>query len=154
MKPINVLIDGNYLFTTTFGVFGGFGSKDPAKVLSGEAERSMFIRKVATDLSYALRALPVNGRIIFTIDSRSWRKDVEIENGGYKSGRKKDENVDWSIFYDLLNEFGHHLESKGIILSKVDGAEGDDLIAFWAVYIQDGRKQHSYFYCLSLILPN
>ena len=65
-------------------------------------DRSVFIRKIATDLCSSLRDLPTGGRLIFTADSRSWRKKIEIEDGGYKSDRVKDEKVDWTIFFDLI----------------------------------------------------
>ena len=129
---INILIDGNYIFHKTFGVFGGFGAKDPSKVLGTPGEQAMFIRKVATDLCAGLRLLPQGGRLVFTCDSRSWRKDVEIEDGGYKSNRVKDETVDWSIFFELMSDFGHQLENQGFVFSKVKGAEGDDLLYFWS----------------------
>jgi 5'-3' exonuclease len=129
---INILCDGNYIFHKTFGVFGGFGIKDPAEVLGTKGEQSMFIRKIATDLCAGLKLLPQGGRLIFTCDSRSWRKDVEIEDGGYKSTRVKDETVDWSIFFDLMAEFGQQMEKQGFIYSKVKGAEGDDLLYFWS----------------------
>jgi 5'-3' exonuclease len=129
---INVCIDGNYIFHKTFGIFAGYGTVDPGKVLKDKGDQAMFIRKISTDLCSALKMLPAGGRLVFTSDSRSWRKDVEIENGGYKSGRVKDENVDWSIFFELLQSFGKHLEKMGFIFSKVDGAEGDDLLLFWS----------------------
>ena len=129
---INVCIDGNYIWHKTFGVFGGFGIKNPAEVLGTKGEQSMFIRKIATDLCAGLKLLPQGGRLIFTCDSRSWRKDVEIEDGGYKSTRVKDETVDWSIFFDLMAEFGQQMEKQGFIYSKVKGAEGDDLLYFWS----------------------
>jgi 5'-3' exonuclease len=129
---INILCDGNYIFHKTFGVFGGFGIKNPAEVLGTKGEQSMFIRKIATDLCAGLKLLPQGGRLIFTCDSRSWRKDVEIEDGGYKSTRVKDETVDWTIFFDLMAEFGQQMEKQGFIYSKVKGAEGDDLLYFWS----------------------
>jgi 5'-3' exonuclease len=129
---INILIDGNYIFHKTFGVFGGFGVKNPAEILGTPGEQAMFVRKVATDLCAGLRLLPQGGRLIFTCDSRSWRKDVEIEDGGYKSNRVKDETVDWSIFFELMSDFGHQLENQGFVFSKVKGAEGDDLLYFWS----------------------
>ena len=128
---INVLLDGNYIFHKTFGVFGGFGAKNPGEILKTKGEQSMFIRKIATDMCSSLKMIPTGGRLVFTSDSKSWRKDVEIEEGGYKT-RVKDENVDWSIFFDLMLEFGNQLEKMGFIFSKVDGAEGDDLLYFWA----------------------
>ena len=135
---INILIDGNYIFHKTFGVFAGYGSNvDPGKVLKSKSDQSMFIRKIATDLCSSLKMLPVGGRLVFASDSRSWRKDVEIEDGGYKSGRVKDENVDWTIFFDLMQSFGNHLEKMGFIFSKVEGAEGDDLLLYWSEKFND-----------------
>lgn len=131
---INILIDGNYIFHKTFGIFGGYGSKDPGEVLKTKNEQAMFIRKIATDLCAALRELPTGGRLIFTADSKSWRKDVVIEGGGYKSNRVKDESADWSIFFNLLDSFGKQLEKMGFVYSRADGAEGDDLLYFWADY--------------------
>lgn len=128
---INVLVDGNYIFHKTFGVFAGYGNQDPGKALKNKSDQAMFIRKIATDLTSSLRALPAGGRLVFTCDSRSWRKDVEIEDGGYKV-RIKDENVDWTIFFELMQSFGNHLEKMGFIFSKVEGAEGDDLLLFWS----------------------
>jgi 5'-3' exonuclease len=135
---INILIDGNYIFHKTFGVFAGYGSNvDPGKVLKSKSDQSMFIRKIATDLCSSLKMLPIGGRLVFTSDSRSWRKDVEIEDGGYKSGRVKDENVDWTIFFDLMQSFGNHLEKMGFVFSKVEGAEGDDLLLYWSEKFND-----------------
>ena len=129
---INILIDGNYIFHKTFGIFGGYG-KNPGDVLGSEDDQAMFIRKISMDLCYSLNQLPPAERIVFTSDSRSWRKDVEIENGGYKN-KDKDETADWTIFYSLLSSFGANLEDKGFIFSKSDKAEGDDLLYFWADY--------------------
>jgi len=132
---INILIDGNYIFHKTFGVFGGYGNKNPMDILGTSNEQSMFIRKISTDLTSSLRSIPTGGRLVFAADSRSWRKDVEIEGGGYKSNRVKDEEVDWSVFFNLLTSYGDHLEKMGFIFSKVNGAEGDDLLYFWADYL-------------------
>ena len=132
---INVLIDGNYIFHKTFGVFGGYGNKNPKDILGTSNEQSMFIRKISTDLTSSLRSIPTGGRLVFTADSRSWRKDVEIEGGGYKSNRVKDDEVDWSVFFNLLTSYGEHLEKMGFIFSRVNGAEGDDLLYFWADYL-------------------
>lgn len=134
---INILIDGNYIFHKTFGIFAGYGNVDPGKVLKNKSDQAMFIRKISTDLTASLKTLPVGGRLVFTSDSRSWRKDVEIEDGGYKSGRVKDENVDWTVFFDLMQAFGNHLEKMGFIFSKVEGAEGDDLLLYWSQKFND-----------------
>ena len=137
---VNILIDGNYIFHKTFGVFGGYGNVDPGKILRDKKEQAAFVRKISTDLCASLKMIPQGGRMIFTSDSRSWRKDIEIEDGGYKSGRVKDETVDWSIFFDLMKSFGEHLERMGFIFSKVEGAEGDDLLMFWSNYFNSRNE--------------
>jgi len=137
---VNILIDGNYIFHKTFGVFGGYGNADPGKILKDKKEQSAFIRKISTDLCSSLKIIPQGGRMIFTCDSRSWRKDIEIEDGGYKSGRVRDENTDWTIFFDLMKSFGNHLEKMGFIFSKADGAEGDDLLMFWSDYFKRKKE--------------
>lgn len=137
---VNILIDGNYIFHKTFGIFGGYGNVDPGKILKAKSEQAAFIRKISTDLCSSLKMIPQGGRLVFTADSRSWRKDVEIEDGGYKSGRVKDEAVDWSIFFELMQSFGAHLEKMGFIFSKVEGAEGDDLLMFWSDYFNSKNE--------------
>jgi hypothetical protein len=129
---MNIIIDGNYLFYKTLYIFGGYGSKD-MKTLESKQEQEMFIRKVATDMSYAIRTFGNPTRIILTIDSKSWRKEIDIENGGYKTNRDKgDSPIDWDSFYKCMNEFAAVLERKGVIVSKEERAEGDDLMYLWA----------------------
>lgn len=137
---INICVDGNHFFHKTFGVFAGYGNVDPGKVLAKKSDQAMFIRKVATDLCASLKNLPTGGRLVFTMDSRSWRKEIEIENGGYKSNRVKDENVDWTIFFDLMDQFGRQLETQGFIYSKCEGAEGDDLLYWWAKHFNENGE--------------
>ena len=137
---INICVDGNYIFHKTFGVFAGYGNVDPGKVFSKKSDQTMFIRKVATDLCSSLNNLPSGGRLIFTADSKSWRREIEIENGGYKSNRTKDENVDWTIFFELMDSFGRQLEKMGFIYSKVSGAEGDDLLYMWSKYFNNNGE--------------
>lgn len=128
---VNLVFDGNYLFYKTLFIFGSYSKG--AKVLSTKRDQEMFIRKIATDMTHAIRTFGNPNKVIFTIDSRSWRKEIEIEEGGYKSNREKDESViDWDSFYKCMNEFGDVLKNKGFIVSREDRAEGDDLMYLWA----------------------
>ena len=129
---INILFDTNYLFRKTLGIFAGYGPVDPAEIFSRKEDRSAFIRKVTTDMCSTLRSLPPASRIIMCTDSSSWRKEIEIEGGGYKSGRKKDENIDWSVFYKLMHEYCTKLEELGYIYTKINKAEADDLLYYWS----------------------
>ncbi len=135
-----VCIDGNYIFHKTFGIFSGFGSKNPGDVLSSEAERNMFVRKVITDLCYSLKQIPSIDKVIFCKDSRSWRKDYKITRSVYKESRVKGEGVDWGSFFRLMDEFSEYLEENGFIYSSYQGAEGDDLIWGWCDYLK-GKEE-------------
>jgi 5'-3' exonuclease len=128
---VNLIFDGNYFFYKTIHTFGSYAK---GKVLSDEKDQGMFMRKVATDMAHAIRAFGNPSKIVFTIDSRSWRKDVAIEEGSYKSNRDKDESspVDWDAFYKCMNEFGDILDKKGFITSREPRAEGDDLMHLWS----------------------
>ncbi len=134
---ITVVADGNYIFHKTFGIFSGFGEKSPGEVLSSEAERNMFLRKIITDLCYSLNQIPDVKRVIFCKDSRSWRKDYKIERSVYKENRVKSEGVDWGSFFRLMDEFGVFLSENGFIYSRHPGAEGDDLVWSWCEHLKE-----------------
>ena len=131
-NKIAVVLDGNYWFHKTFGVFAGFGNKNPGKVLSGEAEVNMFMQKVITDVCYSLNQIPSIEKIVFCKDSRSWRKDYKISRSVYKGNREDKDVIDWGSFFKLLDEFGEYVEKNGFIFSRTHGAEGDDLMWCWA----------------------
>lgn len=126
-----LIFDGNYLFYKSLFVFSSYGSK--GKLLEDEKDQAMFIRKIATDMSYAIRQFGNPDHVIFTIDSRSWRKDIDIQDGSYKGHREKDESkVNWDNFYTCMNEFSKILLTRGFVVSRQEKAEGDDLMALWA----------------------
>lgn len=134
---ITALCDGNYFFHKTFGIFGGFGSKNPGDVLSTAGDRNLFMRKIMTDLCYSLNQIPDLNKVIFCIDSKSWRKDYLITRSVYKESREKGEGVDWGSFFQLMHEFGEYLETLGFTFSKLGGAEGDDLLWAWSNHLKD-----------------
>lgn len=130
MAGLNLVFDGNYLFYKTLFALGGYSK---GRLLESKQDQEMFIRKIATDMAYAIRAFGKPEKIVLTIDSKSWRKEVVIEDGAYKGHRKNDESsVDWDAFYKSMNEFALVLENKGVIISRVERAEGDDLMFLWA----------------------
>lgn len=131
---MNLIFDGNYLFYKTLFIFGGYsGGK---RLLDDKKDQDMFMRKIATDMSHAIRNFGSPDKLIFTIDARSWRKDVLIEDGAYKGTRTKDESkINWDQFYKMMNEFGEILTKKGFIVSREDRAEGDDLMHLWADHL-------------------
>jgi 5'-3' exonuclease len=91
----------------------------------------VYMRKLATDLAYQIRLFEgLIDNVVWTIDSRSWRKDFYPE-AEYKGNRKPDKSINWDNFSKVTDEFKDILIRKGVIISKVDGAEGDDLMYAW-----------------------
>jgi 5'-3' exonuclease len=101
------------------------------------------MRKLASDFSALVRSIEEPARVIIAMDSSSWRKSVAIDDGGYKSKReeKKDEStINWKCFYDLTDKFCAILSQKGYIISRVPGAEADDLLFFWSKTLNDMKE--------------
>lgn len=149
MSKTNIIVDGNYLFHKTLFSFDGFRSKKGIMLGNSDAI-SRFIRKVSTDFSYSLKSFSDYSKIVYTIDSSSWRKSVEIDDQdhtGYKGNRNRTEysDIDWNAFYDTMNEFADILRSKGVIVSKIPSAEGDDLMYLWSKYMLESGENSIVF---------
>lgn len=138
-KKINIIIDGNYVFHSAFSVYAGWNKTN---AFPHKKDEVAFVQSVANNFFASLRQLPKGDEVVFTIDSRSWRKAVDIpDHPGYKSGRvDKDGNKGAmtpetaATFYRLIDEFTKYLGRVGIIISRIGGAEGDDLIYRWSEY--------------------
>lgn len=136
----NLVIDTPNMFYRSMFVTGlrsnerfTFNSKDQLAQLA---------RKVAIDVTYVIRMINPS-RVVFTFDSRSWRKDISIdENEGYKGNREKDSYINWDNVFALMSEFEDILDEKGFIVSHVDNAEADDLISMWADFFIKEKSEH------------
>ena len=131
MKTVRhtLVIDGNYfLFKTLYVIPYMTKSKE---ILSTKKDMQTFIRKLATDFAYETRKFEgLIDRIVFTLDSRSWRKDFHPQ-ADYKGNRKPDKSINWENFTKIAEEFQQQLLKRGVLLHKVQGAEGDDLMYAW-----------------------
>jgi len=126
-----LVIDGNYfLFKTLYVLPHMTKSKE---ILSSKKDMGIFMRKLATDFAYETRKFEgLIDRIVFTLDSRSWRKDFYPE-ADYKGNRKGDKSINWENFSKVTEEFENAISKRGVILHKIQGAEGDDLMYAWNV---------------------
>jgi len=130
---LNLVMDASGIFYRSLFTVGSFGAQKGEKLLDTKKSQGIFMRKLATDFSSLVRFIDEPSRVIVCLDSSSWRKSVEIEDGGYKSDRKKDEStVNWKAFFELVEKFSDILSQRGYIVSKVPGAEADDLLFFWS----------------------
>jgi 5'-3' exonuclease len=129
MAKITLLIDGNYFLFRSFYVL----PKTSGKSLDTKKEMDIFVRKLAIDFTSEMRKFRnIVDQVVFTVDSKSWRKDFYPE-AEYKANRSEDSNVNWENFHKVSEEFKSILKKKGVILHKVNGAEGDDLVFAWSV---------------------
>ena len=100
-------------------------------MLATDEDATVFMRKLATDFAYQIRLFEgLIDKVVWTIDSRSWRKDF-YPDAEYKGNRKQDSSINWANFSKVTEEFTQLLIKQGVIYSKVNGAEGDDLMYAW-----------------------
>ena len=126
-----LLMDGNhFLFKTLYVI-----PKSGGKLLDNKSDKEAFIKKLCIDFAAEIRkfSLLIN-RVVFTIDSSSWRKEFYPKED-YKGNRVLSDAVNWTAFYEMSEEFKTILRSKGVIIHKVNGAEGDDLVYAWSKYL-------------------
>lgn len=132
---LNLVIDASGIFYRTLFTVGNYETKKGEKLLDSRKTQGIFMRKLATDFSSLVRNIDDPSRVIICLDSSSWRKTIEIEDGGYKGTRKekKDESpINWTAFFELTDNFAKILSQKGYIISRIPGAEADDLLFFWS----------------------
>lgn len=136
----NLIFDvSNIMFRSMF-VVGGYGAKQ--FTFDSQNEVDQLMRKIAMDVSFLVR-LTNPSRIIFALDSKSWRRNIQIEeNEGYKGQRTKSQHINWENVYASLSEFAEIMENNGMIVTKIENAEADDVIALWAHELQFKQNQH------------
>ncbi len=124
-----LLIDGNYFLFRTLFVNP---SSRSGELLADENSIAVFVRKLATDLTYQIRLFDgLIGNIVWAQDSKSWRKPFHPELD-YKGSRKKSNKVNWDNFQKASESFTKVLSQYGVSISKAEGAEGDDLVWAWS----------------------
>ena len=136
----NLVFDMNNMLFRSMFVLGGFGSKQ--YTFDAQRETDELMRKLAMDMSFLIRLINPS-RVIFARDDKSWRKGIQIEeNEGYKGHRKQSEHINWDSIFRILDEFLEICVDNGMIVTQIDTAEADDLIALWVDELLLNQKQH------------
>jgi 5'-3' exonuclease len=105
------------------------------RFMESEKDQDMLMRKLSMDFASELRKIQYTvDRVIFTMDAKSWRKDFFPESG-YKANRVQDEKIDWKGINKVTDEFQRIIRKKGVIVDRVAGAEGDDMIFAWTTHL-------------------
>ena len=129
---MNILFDGNYLFHRTFSVFSTYyKGQDLGEVLRDEEKKQVFIRKLVIEICYTVRSFDDVEKVIVVFDTHSWRYNFYPD---YKYALTRVRDDYYKEFIRVLDEFELFLRKKGVIVSRVEGAEGDDLMYIWSVY--------------------
>lgn len=129
---MNILFDGNYLYHRNFSVFSTYyKNEDIGTVLQDKEKQQVLLRKCIIDLCHTVRKFENVERVVFVIDSRSWRYGL-YDNYKYALTRVREPY--YKDFLAVLQQLEELLKSRGIIVSRVDGAEGDDLLYVWSIY--------------------
>lgn len=127
-----LLIDGNYFIYSRLFVMP---KPNKGKLLGDEKSKGQFLRKLCIDFASEIRKMqPFLDKIVLTIDSKSWRKDLFPE-AEYKGTRTQDDSVEWESVYQIYEEFKTVLAKRGVIVQQVNGAEADDLLFAWSTYL-------------------
>ncbi len=150
MKRYTLIVDGNYFLHKTLFISGRIKTKKqgPLNFIDDpEKDADLFAYKLATDFAYEVRRFaPILDGVVYCIDSSSWRKDFYPDtsplgkSSTYKGNRKKDNTINWKAIYDLHDKFADSLKSLGCTISRVSGAEADDLIFAWSSYLNMNDK--------------
>jgi len=136
----NAIFDLSNMFFRSMFIVGGYGKKQ--YTFDSQRELDQLMRKVATDVTAVIRSINPS-RVIFALDSKSWRKGISIdENEGYKGHRKKAEHINWDNVYKIMSDLAEILRTNEFIVSQIDNAEADDLMALWRDELLYNQKQH------------
>lgn len=136
MSKINVIIDANFIFHKNLFIAKSFASKK-GFFLSQKKDQEQLIRKVSADIIYTLKYIENYDRIIFCMDSHSWRKDFYLT---YKAKRIKKSDIDWDSLYKIMDDFSIILSQQNVIVTKIDGAEADDIMYLWSDYLKNKNE--------------
>jgi 5'-3' exonuclease len=132
-----LLIDGNYFIYSRLFVMPRPNS---GKLLGDDKSKAQFMRKLCIDFASEIRKMqPFLDKIVLTIDSKSWRKDL-FPDAEYKGTRTQDDSVCWDGVYEIYDEFKSVLAKRGVIVHQVNGAEADDLLFGWSTYLNSMGK--------------
>lgn len=129
---MNILFDGNYLYHKSFSIFSTYyKGQDMGEVLQDKEKQQVLIRKCITDMCFCLNKFKDIKRVAFVIDSSSWRYSIYDD---YKYALTRVRDPFYKHFLTVLDMFEALLRRKGLIVSRVMGAEGDDLLYVWGLY--------------------
>lgn len=147
---MNIVFDGNYLIHKCFSVWATYYQDRKATpeendeairlALEDKEKQQVLLRKILIDFCAAVNRFKPLGidSVVVVLDSMSWRYNFYPN---YKYALTKVKSSYYQGFLNIINIFEEFLRKKGIIVSRVQGAEGDDLIYTWSVYFNETQEE-------------
>jgi len=136
-----LIFDGNFWLHKTYFIGQRIKTGKPFNFIDEpEADKNLLLWKLSIDFAAEIKRFEgIVNRIVYTVDSSSWRK--KVLDSEYKANRVKSASINWGEIYNVHNEFIASLEKLGVIVSRVYGAEADDLIFAWSSHLnQNGQN--------------
>jgi 5'-3' exonuclease len=136
-----LVFDANFFLHKTYFIGQKIKTGKPFNFIDEpESDKNLLLWKLAMDFASEIKRFEgVVNRVVYAIDSSSWRK--KFLDTQYKANRVKSESINWNAIYECHTEFATALEKCGVIVSRVKGAEADDLIFAWtSVLNQNGQN--------------
>ena len=130
-----LVLDGNFWLHKTYFIGQKIKTGKPFNFIDEpEADKNLLLWKLSMDFAAEIKRFEgVVNRVVYAIDSSSWRKTYL--DTAYKANRVKSSSINWSGIYEVHEEFAKGLEKQGVIISRVKGAEADDLIFAWTSHL-------------------
>lgn len=138
---MNILFDGNFLIHKTFSVWSMYyqdrklsaeeNEQRLCEALRDKEKQQVFLRKILIDACAAINRFSDVKQVAFVIDSTSWRYQFHDD---YKYAKTRVRGEYYKDFIAMIGIIENYLRKKGFIVSRVMGAEGDDLLYIWSIY--------------------
>lgn len=130
-----LIFDGNFWLHKTYFIGQKIKTGKPFNFIDEpEADKNLLLWKLAVDFAAEIKRFEgVVNRIVYTVDSSSWRKT--LLDSQYKANRVKSASINWNGIYEVHDEFIKALEKIGVVVSRTKGAEADDLIFAWSSHL-------------------
>jgi len=130
-----LVFDGNFWLHKTYFIGQKIKTGKPFNFIDEpEADKNLLLWKLAVDFAAEIKRFEgVVNRIVYTVDSSSWRKT--LLDSQYKANRVKSASINWNGIYEVHDEFIKALEKIGVVVSRTKGAEADDLIFAWTSHL-------------------
>lgn len=127
-KVLLVLDWSNLLFRSLFmnSIYGQVGGYNRIEDIRS------FMYKFTTDVCSILNIFKPSNVVIATDGQHAWRKDVlpgDDINSGYKSNRKKSDNINWDNIFACSDDLQQILKEQCMHIAKIEHCEADDIAA-------------------------